>query len=49
MIRTWSVLAVAGLFAVVSAVPLAAMLHGDEPPASVNDILQKICARLDAI
>jgi hypothetical protein len=49
MIRTWSVLAVAGLFAAVSAVPLAAMMHGDESPASINDILQKICARLDAI
>lgn len=49
MIRTWSVLAAAGLFAVVSAVPLAAMMHGDESPASINDILQKICERLDAI
>ncbi len=36
MIRTWSVLAVAGLFAVLSAVPLAAMMHADEPtPAAV--------------
>jgi len=39
MIRTWSVLAAAGLFAVVSAVPLAAMMHGDEPtPAAVADL-----------
>ena len=39
MIRTWSVLAVAGLFAVLSAVPLAAMMHGDEPtPAAVADL-----------
>ena len=39
MIRTWSVLAVAGLFAVVSAVPLAAMMTSDEPtPAAVADL-----------
>lgn len=39
MNRTWSVLAVAGLFAVVSAVPLAAVMHGDEPtPAAVADL-----------
>ena len=39
MIRTWSVLAVAGLFALVSAVPLAAMMHSDEPtPAAVADL-----------
>ena len=39
MIRTWSVLTVSGLFAVVSAVPLAAMMHGDEPtPAAVADL-----------
>ena len=49
MIRTWSVLAVAGLFAIVFAVPLSAMMNGDEPPASISDLLQQICARLDAI
>ena len=39
MNRTWSVLAVAGLFAVVSAVPLAAIMHADEPtPAAVADL-----------
>lgn len=39
MIRTWSVLAVAGLFAVVFAVPLAAMMTTDEPtPAAVADL-----------
>ena len=39
MIRTWSVLAVAGLFAVVSAVPLAAMMTTDEQtPAAVADL-----------
>ncbi len=39
MIRTWSVLAAAGLFAVVSAVPLAAIMHADEPtPAAVADL-----------
>ena len=39
MIRTWSVLAVAGLFAVVFAVPLAAMMTSDEPtPAAVADL-----------
>ena len=39
MIRTWSVLAVAGLFAVVFSVPLAAMMTTDEPtPAAVADL-----------
>ena len=39
MIRTWSVLAVAGLFAVVFAVPLAAMMTADEQtPAAVADL-----------
>ena len=39
MIRTWSVLAVAGLFAVVFAVPLAAMMTTDEQtPAAVADL-----------
>lgn len=39
MIRTWSVLAVAGLFAVVFAVPLSAMMDADEPtPAAVADL-----------
>ena len=39
MIRTWSVLAVAGLFAIVFAVPLAAMMTADEPtPAAVADL-----------
>ena len=39
MIKTWSVLAVAGLFAVVSAVPLAAMMTTDEQtPAAVADL-----------
>ena len=38
MIRTWSVLAVAGLFAVVSAVPLAAMMSDEPTPAAVADL-----------
>jgi len=39
MTRTWSVLAVAGLFAVVFSVPLAAMMTTDEPtPAAVADL-----------
>ena len=39
MIKTWSVLAVAGLFAMVFAVPLAAMMTSDEPtPAAVADL-----------
>ena len=38
MIRTWSVLAVAGLFAVVSAVPLAAVMSDEPTPAAVADL-----------
>ena len=38
MIRTWSVLAVSGLFAVVSAVPLAAMMSDEPTPAAVADL-----------
>ena len=39
MIRTWSVIAVAGLFAVVFSVPLSAMMTTDEPtPAAVADL-----------
>ncbi len=38
MIRTWSVLAVAGLFAVVSAVPLAAVMSDEQTPAAVADL-----------
>ena len=38
MIRTWSVLAVAGLFAVVSAVPLAAMMSDEPTPAALADL-----------
>ena len=38
MIRTWSVLAAAGLFAVVSAVPLAAMMSDEPTPAAVADL-----------
>ena len=38
MIRTWSVLAVAGLFAVVFAVPLAAMMSDEQTPAAVADL-----------
>ena len=38
MIRTWSVLAVAGLFAVVFAVPLAAMMSDEPTPAAVADL-----------
>ena len=39
MIRTWSVIAVAGLFAIVFAVPLAAMMTADEQtPAAVADL-----------
>jgi hypothetical protein len=38
MIRTWSVLAVAGLFAIVFAVPLAAMMSDEPTPAAVADL-----------
>ena len=38
MIRTWSVLAVSGLFAVVFAVPLAAMMSDEPTPAAVADL-----------
>ena len=38
MIRTWSVLTVAGLFAVVSAVPLAAVMSDEQTPAAVADL-----------
>ena len=38
MIRTWSVLAVAGLFAVVFAVPLAAVMSDEQTPAAVADL-----------
>ncbi len=38
MIRTWSVLAVSGLFAVVFAVPLAAMMSDEQTPAAVADL-----------
>ena len=38
MIRTWSVLAVAGLFAVVFSVPLAAMMSDEPTPAAVADL-----------
>ena len=38
MIRTWSVIAVAGLFAIVFAVPLAAMMSDEPTPAAVADL-----------
>jgi len=38
MIRTWSVLTVSGLFAVVSAVPLAAVMSDEPTPAAVADL-----------
>jgi hypothetical protein len=38
MIRTWSVLTVSGLFAVVSAVPLAAVMTDEPTPAAVADL-----------
>ena len=38
MIRTWSVLAVAGLFAMVFALPLAAMMSDEQTPAAVADL-----------
>ena len=38
MIRTWSVLAVSGLFAVVFAVPLAAVMNDEQTPAAVADL-----------
>ena len=39
MIRTWSVIAVAGLFAVVFSLPLSAMMTSDEQtPAAVADL-----------
>jgi len=38
MIRTWSVLAVSGLFAVVFAVPLSAMMSDEPTPAAVADL-----------
>ena len=38
MIRTWSVLAAAGLFAIVFAVPLAAMMSDEPTPAAVADL-----------
>ena len=38
MIKTWSVLAVAGLFAMVFAVPLAAMMSDEQTPAAVADL-----------
>ena len=38
MTRTWSILAVAGLFAVVSAVPLAAVMSDEPTPAAVADL-----------
>ena len=38
MIRTWSVLAVAGLFAMVFALPLAAMMSDEPTPAAVADL-----------
>ena len=38
MIKTWSVLAVSGLFAMVFAVPLAAMMSDEPTPAAVADL-----------
>ena len=37
MIRTWSVLAVSALFAVVFAVPLSAVMSDEQTPAAVAD------------